>query len=102
MGYEVRTTPVFDQWLKELKDRRAVRAIMLRLARAEAGNLGDIKPVGGGVREMRLFVGKGYRLYFSIQGETLLLLLNGGIKSNKKQQQLDIQRAIRIVEEIED
>ncbi len=51
---------------------------------------------------MRLFVGKGYRLYFSIRGETLLLLLNGGIKSNKKQQQLDIQRAIRILEEIED
>ena len=102
MGYEVRTTPVFDQWLKELKDRRAVRAIALRLARAEAGNLGDTKPVGGGVREMRLFVGKGYRLYYAIRGETLLLLLNGGIKSNKKQQQLDIQRAIRILEEIED
>jgi len=102
MGYEVRTTPVFDRWLKGLKDRQAVRAIALRIARAEAGHLGDTKPVGGGVCEMRLFVGKGYRLYFAIRGETLLLLLNGGTKSSKRQQQLDIQRAIQILAEIED
>lgn len=79
-----------------------MRAIALRIARAEVGNLGDTKSVGGGVSEMRIFVGKGYRLYFAIRGETLLLLLNGGTKSSKKQQQLDIQRAIQILGEIED
>ncbi len=102
MGYEVRTTPVFDRWLKGLKDRQAVRAITLRIARAEAGHLGDAKPVGSGVSEMRIFVGKGYRLYFTIRGDTLLLLLNGGTKSSKKQQQLDIQRAMQILSEIEE
>ena len=102
MRYEVRTTAVFDRWLKGLKDRRAVRAILLRIARAEAGHLGDTKPVGGGIHEMRLFVGKGYRIYFTIREDTLLLLLNGGDKSNKKQRQIDIQRATRILQEIED
>jgi len=102
MGYKVRTTPVFDHWLKGLKDRQAVRTITLRIARAEAGHLGDTKPVGGGVSEMRIFVGKGYRLYFAIRGDILLLLLNGGTKSSKKQQQLDIQRAMQILSEIEE
>ena len=102
MGYEVRVTPTFDKWFRELRDRRAVRAIALRIARAEAGHLGDVEPVGGGVHEMRVFVGKGYRIYFAIRGDTLLLLLNGGIKSNKKQQRLDIQRARQILREIED
>ena len=69
-----------------------MRAIALRIARAEAGHLGDTKPVGGGVSEMRIFVGKGYRLYFAIRSDTLMLLLNGGTKGtkgSKKQQQLD-------------
>lgn len=101
MEYEVHTTPVFDKWLKGIKDRHAVRAIALRIARAEAGHLGDAEPVGSGVSEMRIFVGKGYRVYFAIRRETMLLLLNGGIKSSKKQQQIDIQRAKQILSEIE-
>lgn len=102
MAYEVRTTPVFDRWLKGLRDRQAVRAITVRIARAEAGHLGDVKPVGDGVSEMRIFVGKGYRLYFAIRGKTLLLLLNGGTKSSGRQKQLDIQRAKEILEQIEE
>jgi putative addiction module killer protein len=45
--YDIRTTADFDKWLRKLKDRQAVKAIVLRLTRAEAGNLGDIKSVGG-------------------------------------------------------
>ena len=60
--YDIRTTADFDKWLRKLKDRQAVKAIVLRLTRAEAGNLGDIKSVGGQVSEMRIFVGAGYRL----------------------------------------
>lgn len=51
---------------------------------------------------MRIFVGKGYRLYFAIRNDILLLLLNGGTKGSKKQQQLDIQRAAQILSEIEE
>ncbi len=81
MKYEIHTTLIFDKWLKSQRDRQAVRAIAIRMARAEQGNLGDVEAVGEGVSEMRIFVGKGYRLYYAIRGVTVILLLNGGIKS---------------------
>ena len=67
MRYEITSTVIFNKWLARLKDRRAVKAIVLRLARVEAGNLGDIEPVGGRISEMRIFVGKGYRIYFTLE-----------------------------------
>ncbi len=102
MRYEITSTVIFNKWLARLKDRRAVKAIVLRLARVEAGNLGDIEPVGGRISEMRIFVGKGYRIYFTVQNEVVVTLLCGGIKSNKKQQQQDINLANRILVELED
>ena len=102
MKYEIKTTQVFDKWLSRLKDRQAVRAIAMRIARVEEGNLGDVEPVGGGVSEMRIFIGKGYRIYFAICEMTVVLLLNGGIKSSKRQQQIDIAQAKQILSEIEE
>ena len=90
----------FDKWLSKQKDRQAVRAIAMRIARAEAGNFGDSEPVGEGVSEMRIFIGKGYRIYYTVRGDTVVLLLNGGVKSNKKQQQEDIAKAKQIMQEI--
>ena len=101
MRYVVTSTAIFNNWLARLKDRQAVKAIALRLARAEAGNLGDVEPVGGRISEMRIFVGKGYRIYFTTQSETVVILLCGGIKSSKKRQQRDIQRARKILDELE-
>jgi len=102
MRYEIETTLIFDKWLSKQKDRQAVKAIAMRIARVEEGNLGDAEPVGGGVSEMRIFIGKGYRIYFAIRGMTVVLLLNGGIKSSKKQQQIDIAQAKQILSEIEE
>ena len=49
----VRQAPsTFDKWLSKQKDRQAVRAIAMRIARAEQGNLGGSEPVGEGVSEM--------------------------------------------------
>ncbi len=90
MHYEIRSTAIFDKWLSRLRDRQAVLAIAQRLTRAAAGNLGDVKPVGGGIREIRIFTGKGYRLYFTMKGEKIILLLCGGDKSS---QQKDIEKA---------
>lgn len=70
----------------------------MRLTRAEAGNLGDIKSVGDGVSEMRIFVGKDYRLYFTIRNGRLIVLLYGGDKSS---QQRDINRAKEILKDLE-
>ena len=96
--YDIRTTADFDTWLRKLKDRQAVKAIVLRLTRAGAGNLGDIKSAGGQVSEMRVFVGAGYRLYFTIQGQTIIFMLCGGDKST---QQSDIRIAQAMIANLE-
>ena len=96
--YDIRTTADFDTWLRKLKDRQAVKAIVLRLTWAEAGNLGDIQSVGGQVSEMRVFVGAGYRLYFTIQGQTIIFMLCGGDKST---QQSDIRTAQAMIANLE-
>jgi len=96
--YEIIATDLFTSWLAKLKDRQAVGAIAMRLTRAEAGNLGDIKPVGDKVSEMRIFVGKGYRIYFTLCKGRLIVLLTGGNKSNQSR---DIQRAKDILNKLE-
>jgi putative addiction module killer protein len=93
MRYEIEKTQVFDRWLAGLKDRQAVLAIPSRLDRAVLGNLGDTRPVGGGVHEMRIFSGPGYRLYYTIRGGVIIVLLIGGDKSS---QERDIDKAKKL------
>ncbi|MFV0436915.1 MAG: type II toxin-antitoxin system RelE/ParE family toxin [Desulfopila sp.] len=93
MGYEIEKTVQFDNWLKKLRDRRAVLAIVQRLNRAALGNLGDTKALGDGVYEMRLFLGPGYRLYYTLRDDIIILLLIGGDKSSQKK---DIRLAQKI------
>ncbi len=78
MRYIIEKTPTFDKWLSKLKDRTALNAILLRIMGAENGNLGDVKPVGSPIQEMRVFVDKGYRIYFTIKNGKIILLINGG------------------------
>ena len=80
----------FERWLKKLRDRRARIAIASRVERIEDGNFGDHHIVGGGVSELRINVGQGYRVYYTIRNSTLVILLCGGDKSS---QQKDIRRA---------
>ena len=68
----------------------------LRLAEAE--NLGDWGPIQGGLSEMRIHFGPGYRLYFARRGSVLIVLLNGGTKSTQAR---DIKRANRLLQELE-
>ena len=90
MKYEIEKTDVFDKWLKKLRDRQAVLAIAKRLDRVILGNFGDVAPVGDGISEMRIFIGKGYRLYYVIRDGHVVILLCGGDKSTQKK---DITRA---------
>lgn len=96
--YTLRQTQEFQDWLDGLSDRRAQVRIAARLRYAEAGNLGDWKPVGGNVSEMRVDVGPGYRLYFTRQGNVVIVMLAGGSKSSQTR---DIKRAQRIAGQLE-
>jgi len=95
---EVRTTQIFIDWFKSLRDRRAKARIQARIDRLEMGNFGDVAPVGEGVSEMRIFYGPGYRVYFVQRGSIVVILLSGGDKST---QQSDITRAKEIAKQVE-
>jgi putative addiction module killer protein len=87
---DIKQTEVFSKWLQKLRDVRAKAAILVRIRRASFGNLGSIRSVGGGVSEMKIDVGQGYRAYFTIRQQTVLILLCGGSKSS---QEADIKKA---------
>lgn len=86
-------TKQFDEWLRSLKDQKGRLRILARLTSAEQGNFGDCEPVGGGVSEMRVHYGPGYRIYYTRRGPTVYLLLVGGDKSTQKR---DISRALEL------
>lgn len=73
----------FDEWIHRVRDRRAVSRINLRIDRLSLGLEGDWKSVGEGVRELRIGEGKGYRVYYAWDDNTLILLLCGGDKSTQ-------------------
>ena len=75
---------LFQEWLDELSDRRARARIAARLLRIELGNLGDTKSVGDGVHELRIDYGPGYRIYYIVEGNTVIVLFCGSDKSDQK------------------
>jgi putative addiction module killer protein len=74
----------FKEWLEGLKDVAARAKIRVRLDRVRLGNLGDNRSVGGGVYELRVDYGPGYRIYYACESECIILLLLGGDKSKQK------------------
>jgi putative addiction module killer protein len=94
---EVRQTTQFARWLHRLKNSEAASRIIARLRRMEQGNPGDAKGVGRGVMEMRIDYGAGYRVYYVHRGEQVVVLLCGG---DKRTQRKDIERALRLAEEV--
>lgn len=83
-GMETQQTPAFADWFDGLRDRKAKSKIAGRIARIEIGLMGDVKSVGGGVSEVRIDFGPGYRLYFTRRGKQLIILLVGGDKSGQR------------------
>jgi len=80
----------FQEWMDRLRDKRAKARIVARLEQIENGNLGDAKPVGDGVVELRIHVGAGYRVYCAPYGRYWIVVLCGG---DKRSQAKDIDRA---------
>lgn len=73
----------YTEWYRSLRDGLAKASIAMRLHRVEIGNMGDCKPVGEGVHELRIHVGPGYRIYCGFHGELMVILLCGGDKSTQ-------------------
>ena len=94
---EVRRTDKFSQWVRALDAATRAR-VLNRVDRLRLGNPGDVKPVGGGINEMRIKYGPGYRVYFVRRGATIVILLCGGDKSTQTK---DIAQAQRLAEILE-
>ncbi len=94
---EVLQTGQLSEWLAGLRDRQARARILVRIRRLAEGNPGDVRPVGGGVSEMRLSYDPGYRIYYVSRGAQVVLLLRGGDKST---QDADIRAARALAKEI--
>jgi putative addiction module killer protein len=96
--FTVKPLPDFIEWLEGINDKLTAMRLRKRLRKVMLGNLGDVKPVGEGVFEMREFFGPGWRMYYVQRGEVLIVLLGGGDKST---QQADIAAAIALSKTLE-
>ncbi|MCC6926478.1 type II toxin-antitoxin system RelE/ParE family toxin [Novosphingobium sp.] len=94
--YNLEQTAEFAAWLDALRDQRAQTAIATRLVRIQSGLLGDWKTVGNGVSEVRIDYGPGYRLYYTIRDQTVVILLCG---SDKRGQDRAIKLAQRLAKD---
>jgi putative addiction module killer protein len=95
--YTVLETEAFIDWVNSLRDRPTRIRLRRRLGKAMRGNLGDVKPVGECVWEMREFFGPGWRMYYLQRGELVIMMLGGGDKAS---QASDIEAAKAIAKEL--
>jgi putative addiction module killer protein len=94
----IRQSEAFAKWLKDLTDAKAKAKVIARLMRLAEGNPGDVAPVGGGISELRIHQGAGYRVYY-VQRQDAYVVLCGGDKST---QDRDIRAAKALAADLED
>ena len=97
--FSIKPLPEFTAWLNGLKDGMTHRRLARRLEKAQKGNLGDVKPVGDGVFEMREHFWPGWRMYYVQHGAVLIVMLGGGDMAT---QTADIAKAVRLAATLED
>jgi len=95
---QIRKTDVYAEWIDNLRDLQGRARILVRVGRLASGNPGDVKAISGGVSELRVHFGPGYRVYFSQRGDDIVILLAGGDKSTQPR---DIQTALQLAKNLE-
>lgn len=96
--FEIRKTEAFTTWMNGLRDTQGRAVIARRIERMAVGNFGDHKPVGGRVSELRVPFGPGYRVYYTLRENELVVLLCGGDKGSQRR---DIARAKELAGQLE-
>ncbi|NCD34843.1 MAG: type II toxin-antitoxin system RelE/ParE family toxin [Spartobacteria bacterium] len=81
--YTIKWTHSFERWINRLRDKPTRIRLLRRLEKAQRGLLGDVRPIGEDVYEMREFYGPGWRMYYVQQGGQLIVMLGGGDKSSQ-------------------
>ena len=94
----VEQTDDFRDWIESLRDLAGRARILMRVDRLIHGNPGQHRDLTGGVSELKIDAGPGYRVYYQQRGDRLLLLLAGGDKSSQSN---DIARALRLARDYE-
>jgi putative addiction module killer protein len=89
----VEQTDEYRNWLDSLKDQAGRARVLMRVDRLIHGNPGDHRNLTEGVSELKIDVGPGYRVYYAIRGNRLLLLIAGGDKSTQAK---DIAKALKL------
>lgn len=97
MKYEIETTLEFDKWLKKIRDKTVLHRFDVRFNRLAKGNFGDAKQIATNLFELRFFFGSGYRIYYTIRDNKIVLLLCGGDKSTQSK---DIAKAKRLLSQL--
>ena len=93
----VEITQGYRDWINALKDRTARARIQMRVDRLAHGNPGQHRMLTGGICELKVDVGPGYRVYYTERRGELIILLAGGDKST---QQKDIRTALALAKEL--
>jgi putative addiction module killer protein/probable addiction module antidote protein len=94
MNYEIRQGLEFSKWFEKVKDKSVKIKFLARLARVENGNFGDHKNISQNLFELKFHFSPGYRIYYTIQNDVVVLLLAGGDKSSQKK---DIKKALTLL-----
>ena len=99
MRYTLQQTRQFRKWLERTIDRTVKIKVLARLNNIENGNFGDVDTIGKNLYELRFHFGSGPRIYYTIQGNTIVILLIGG---NKSTQSSDIKKATKLLDSLEE
>ena len=91
-------TETFADWLRGLRDRAGAARIVIRIDRLAMGNPGQFRNLKGGVSELKIDFGPGYRVYYTERSGEIVILLCGG---DKKSQEANIATAMLMASELE-
>jgi putative addiction module killer protein len=93
----VEMTVDYLEWINGLRDIVGRARIQMRVDRLVHGNPGQHRVLSGGVCELKIDVGPGYRVYYTERGGVLIVLLAGGDKSSQAK---DIRLAVALAKNL--